>query len=63
MNENSTKLKKTPSTLSSSIDLSIFENQREPDKKCNDYKTCISINRLLLALKYYTSLKVLNNKA
>ena len=45
----------------SSIDSSIFSNQSQANDGCNDYKSCISIQRLLIALKYYTLLKPQQN--
>ena len=47
--------------MSSSTDLSVFNNNQQPDKNCNNFKTCISVNRLLHALKYYSALKILVN--
>ena len=50
-----------PSTLQ--IDISIFDNMRQyPSSNCNDYKSCIAINRLLCALRYYQSLKLHSNQ-
>ena len=44
------------------IGLSIFKNEKQPNKRCNDYESCIAINRLLSSLKYYSSLNISNNK-
>lgn len=35
---------------------------QQPDESCHDFKTDISIKRLLCALKYYTTLDVTTNK-
>ena len=46
---------------SSSIDLSLFKNDTKPSSSCKDFKSCISMNRLLLILQYNTLLKPLQN--
>ena len=48
--------------MDSSIDLSVFNNDQQPDKDCINFKTCIGVNRLLSALKYYSVLQVTNNR-
>ena len=46
---------------SSSVDLSIFLNDIKPYSSCRDFTSCISIKRLLLALKYDTVLRPQKN--
>ena len=51
-----TNIKPSAATISS-IDLSIFKRHLPSTKlKCNDYKKCSSISRLLSSLNYFTSL-------
>ena len=60
MTDNSTQNK---SITSQSMDLSIFQNiQQQPDENHHDFRTNISIRRLLCALKYYTMLDVIGNE-
>mmetsp|Transcript_1526 Transcript_1526/g.1251 ORF Transcript_1526/g.1251 Transcript_1526/m.1251 type:complete len:102 (+) Transcript_1526:22-327(+) len=57
-------LKSDQSKLSPSsvIDLSIFANtEQEPPEECTDFKLCIALQRLLCALRYYTSLNICTN--
>ena len=48
------------------MDLSLFKNTRivktESYKTCKDFKKCIAIRRLLLSLRYYSSLNLKTNK-
>ena len=51
------------STLSSSNDLTLFDNIEEHDlPDCKDFKTCPAIQRLLSSLRYYKSLQLQQNK-
>ena len=44
-------------------DLSIFNDiNKFPSSNCHDYKSCIAINRLLSALRYYQSLNLHSNQ-
>ena len=63
MEDISIKSKKTLLTAHSSIDLSVFNNDQQPDEYCHDFKTCISIKRLLSALTYYSALKVVKTQS
>lgn len=51
------------SSSDTKIDLSILEdNMEEPSQDCDDIKTCPAVNRLLSALRYYSSLKIDENE-
>ena len=57
---------KKTNPVSSSIDLSIFNNNnkkiiQQPLKSECDYKTCLCVSRLLSSLKYFTLLQPKNN--
>ena len=43
---------------STTVDLSIFNNDQSLQSKCTDFKGCIAIRRLSSSLRYYSSLKL-----
>ena len=58
------KIKSIPMNVASnykSIDLTIFEASQY-NRDCTDYKSCITIKRILTFLKYVSLLRIKSNK-
>ena len=62
-NKSSKSQTQSQSHPSSSIDLSVFNDneQQQPPSSCKDFKSCISTNRLLSSLHYYSLLNITSN--